>query len=46
MDLEKAAEYLRVKRENVTLQEYRTGKGSVPHLIVDEERLRLVSEEG
>ena len=46
VDLEKAAEYLRVKRENVTLQEYRTGKGSVPHLIVDEERLRLVSEEG
>ncbi len=46
VDLKEAAEFLRIQSENVTLQQYRTGKGSIPHLIMDEERLRLVCKEG
>lgn len=45
VDLEKAAGYLRVHSENYTLQNYRTGKGNIPYLKADEERLKLVSKE-
>ena len=46
VDLKAAAEYLRTRQENVTLQQYRTGKGNIPRLIMDKERMRLVWEEG
>ena len=46
VDLKAAAESLRTRQENVTLQQYRTGKGNIPRLIMDKERMRLVWEEG
>lgn len=45
LDLQAAAEFLRVQEDIFTLHRYRAGEREIPYLAVNEERMHLVSKE-